>query len=96
VQNATYGRAAKVISIYLKTSVILCNQAKCKKSQVIHPPLDSILLARIAHCLELPSIKTKRWTLFNENDYWDMVKTLQARIGKFDWRVEFYWKPERD
>ena len=38
----SYGRAAKIVAIYLKTSVILPTMGNNKKSFVIHPPIDSI------------------------------------------------------
>lgn len=47
-REVTYGRASKIISVYLKTSVIMFNKGECIKSKFIHPPIDRILLNRIA------------------------------------------------
>lgn len=96
ITNVSYGRAAKIIAIYLKTAVVLCSQAQCKKSEVIHPPIDAILLSRMADQLLMPKLKLKRWTQFEEDEYWDLVTSLQNEVGAFNWRVEYFWRPERD
>lgn len=96
VQDCTYGRAAKVISIYLKTSVLLCNRASCRASQLIHPPIDSILLKRIASKSGLKDLSQIRWTHLSKLEYWSLVKRLKDHFGSFDWRLEEYWTPERD
>ena len=57
VSTATYGRAAKIISIYLKRSIILCNKAACDRSSIIHPPIDGILLKKISSVAELKDLK---------------------------------------
>lgn len=95
-EKATYGRAAKIISIYLKTSVILCNRGVCDRSEVIHPPIDAILLNSIAKKRNMPELTKERWTQLDEESYWRLVTKLRAAIGSFDWRLEYFWKPDRD
>jgi len=58
--KATYGRVAKIISIYLKTSIILCNKGEGNKCKIIHPPIDNILLTQMANNLkELKDLKNE-------------------------------------
>src|SRR5207237_4965917 len=47
VLDCSYGRAAKIIAIYLKTAVVLPTSGTAN-SLVIHPPLDRFLLHAIA------------------------------------------------
>jgi hypothetical protein len=92
--SVSYGRTAKIISIYLKTSVILCNKGQCDKSKIIHPPIDSILLIRIGtEFKELKYLKKKRWTNLDSTAYWELVTVLKLHLKKLDWTLEKYWNP---
>lgn len=44
VEEASFGRAAKLIAIYLKTTIVLSGAENTTLGRVIHPPIDSILL----------------------------------------------------
>jgi hypothetical protein len=94
VSNATYGRAAKIIAIYLKTSVIIPNKGQCQRSNIIHPPIDGILLTALAADLGCTNIKFMPWTQLTETDYWSLVSQIKAIPRSFDWRLEKYWTPE--
>lgn len=96
IKDCSYGRAAKVISIYLKTSVLLCNRASCNASKLIHPPIDGILLKRISSQPGLKDLARVRWTQLSKREYWILVERLKVHFGAFDWRLEEYWTPERD
>lgn len=94
VQSATYGRAAKIISIYLKTSVILCNKAKCYRSSIIHPPIDGILLKSLSALPKLADLKSIRWTQLEKEGYWALTDRLRDHFKSFDWRIEYHWLPK--
>lgn len=47
VQNVTYGRAAKLVNVYLKSMLVLKNLSG-EPAKFIHPPIDRILLQNIA------------------------------------------------
>ena len=97
IKDVSYGRAAKIIAIYLKTTIILCNKGECKKSTIIHPPIDNILLTEIAtRFKELKNLKNERWTSFDETTYWNLVSKIKSHFNKFDWTLEEYWRPERE
>jgi hypothetical protein len=90
----TYGRAAKIISIYLKTTVILKEQGEGKLSNLIHPPIDGILLKAIAKNKKRRDMLEKGWTKLDEKDYWILADKLREIFGEFNWKLEEHWKPE--
>lgn len=92
----SYGRAAKIIAIYLKTSYVLANSAEAEKCFVIHPPIDRILLSFLSKFEKLKDLNKLNWTQFQEEDYWKLVERLRLEFKYFDWRLEEYWKPEKD
>ncbi|MBO0930559.1 hypothetical protein [Fibrella aquatilis] len=93
--DVSYGRAAKIISIYLKTSVILTSKGDCRKSRIIHPPIDNILLTKIASIYpSLRHLKSVKWTTLSENAYWSLVKELKSEFTPFDWTLERFWQLE--
>ncbi len=98
LKDISYGRVAKIIAIYLKSSLILCDKASSKVCNVIHPPIDSILLTNIAkQNKDLRYLKDIRWTQMTENKYWDLASKLRAQDKiNFDWTIEEYWNPERE
>ena len=46
-QKVFYGRAAKIVAIYLKTYVIIRNSGEGILAGIIHPPIDRILLTNL-------------------------------------------------
>lgn len=97
IKDVSYGRAAKIIAIYLKTTIILCNKGECKKSTVIHPPIDNILLTTMANKFEgLKKLKDERWTSLDKDAYWKLVSKIKSHFNKFDWSLEEHWSPERE
>ncbi|WP_343669085.1 hypothetical protein [Chitinophaga sp.] len=93
IQNASYGRASKIIAVYLKTALVLCNNAACQKSEVIHPPLDRILLQKLSkevHGLQM--LAKYNWTMLDSDNYWKIVELVRSKVGWFNWRVEEFWE----
>lgn len=91
VEQASYGRAAKIIAIYLKTSVVLSNKGTCCKSMVIHPPIDRILLQALAKNKALRTLSAINWTGLEEKPYWELVEMLRKHIPEFNWKLEEHW-----
>ena len=60
----SYGRAAKIIVIYLKTAVVIASGGVDLRSAVIHPPIDGILLRNLMK--EVGRFATKPWTQLEE------------------------------
>lgn len=89
--NCTYGMAAKIISIYLKTSLIIYNRGKnCNN---IHPPLDKILIIKLIKCNYIKDYTYKPWRKFNKKDYWELITIIEKHKFNVDWEIEKFWKP---
>jgi len=48
IQNVTYGRAAKLLAVYLKSMVIIGGAAYSSIARCVHPPIDRRLLQALA------------------------------------------------
>lgn len=92
--EASYGRMAKIVAVYLKTSIIICAEADNDKIRLIHPPIDRILLKNLPANINFDDIKNLNWTQLDKNAYWNIVKIIRERLGVFDWRLEMAWRPE--
>jgi hypothetical protein len=91
----TYGRMAKIIAIYLKTSVVIPNQGKGELTKVLHPPIDAILLKALHKKPESQSLKLNKitWTKLNESEYFELINKLRKTfILDYFWELEQYWE----
>lgn len=93
--KCSYGRAAKIVSIYLKTAVVIASSGSHPNCKIIHPPIDSILLTGLSKLDGLKDLSLERWTTLNEKQYQNVVNTIKTHFGFFNWRIEKYWNPER-
>lgn len=89
--KCSYGRASKIIAIYLKTSVILPNKGETVNCLVIHPPVDRILHGNLAVKINFKDLSNLVWTTFKENDYWKIVEKIRNSNFPFNWLLEEYW-----
>ena len=98
--HGTYGRAAKLLAIYLKATIVLAGHADSPFGRVLHPPLDSILLRNLAADTRFPAARRSlwrqtSWTRLDEQRYFELIDTLRAtRLDQpAFWMVERYWQP---
>ncbi|HEV7379284.1 MAG TPA: hypothetical protein VGN64_05790 [Dyadobacter sp.] len=96
LEDASYGRASKIIAIYLKTYVILRGNTPIENLKLIHPPIDKILLDNISTIRGLEGINLCRWTKLNKDGYWQIVEKIRNHFKEFNWTLEEYWIPEKD
>lgn len=96
--NCSYGRASKIIAIYLKIAIVLPSKGETENCLVIHPPIDSILLKTLAIEANLKTLINLKWTSFKENDYWGTVEIIRNSNLPFNWKLEEYWNlhPKRN
>ena len=93
--TATYGKVAKIIAIYLKTSIIIGADIDDGKIIFIHPPIDIIILKNLpGNVTEFKPLRKLNWTQLDQKNYWEMEKIIRAKFGFFDWRLEMLWRPE--
>lgn len=88
--NFTFGLAAKVISIYIKTVDVIPSRGESALSIIAYPPIDSILLKciNLKYGLDLKH----QWSTFD----WDKYEEVILKIKKhFDntamWKIEENW-----
>lgn len=104
ISKATYGRAVKVIAIYLKSRIVLGGHQDTSFARVIHPPIDHILLQGLAGHVRARDrplanrLRTTTWTSLDEASYDDLIARLRG--AGFDepafWCIESFWDPRGD
>jgi hypothetical protein len=92
----SYGRAAKIVAIYLKTSVVLPSRGTANNATLIHPPVDSILLRSLARKTSMKHLRTMRWTKITVQAYLQLLGELRHTLGSFNWTLEEHWTPEAE
>jgi len=96
IKNATYGRAAKLVAVYLKAMVVL-ESIDSEQSKFIHPPIDRILLQNISKMEGVDrrakeKLRTTSWTQLNEASYFELLAILREINGAQPlWKLEEYW-----
>jgi len=90
---ATYGRAAKIIAIYIKTISVIRDTGKSKLAMIAHPPIDSILLSNLHKEYKGFGFNKYKWTQLNKNEYFDLINKLRSLNYHYFWEVEEYWEP---
>ena len=100
--RAPFGRAAKLVAIYVKTTVVLAGHQRSHLASVAHPPIDRRLLAEMArkHPDHSDSRlwRTTAWTALTFPKYRRLVESLRSVAGPHPlWKLEAYWQPaDRD
>lgn len=98
VQNVTYGRAAKLLAVYLKSMVVTAGAAYTPIARCIHPPIDRRLLQALATDSRYEEQKrtawrNTNWTQLNEEQYYELIKLLRETLPPEIpfWMLEEYW-----
>jgi hypothetical protein len=93
--KCSFGRAAKMIAIYLKTIHIMGNP-QSQLSKVAFPPIDRILLKTLKSDLKELKIKPVNWTELQQKGYVKLLiaimKIAEAKELKYLWQIEKDWK----
>lgn len=102
VAAATFGRAAKLVAVYLKVMVVLSPAGDCDLARVAHPPIDRTELQKLAaEGVDSPHKrlwKTANWTQLTEENYYALIDQLHMLIPSSDpfWTLEQYWNVADD
>ena len=100
VEDVTFGRAAKLVAIYLKSMIIVGGHHESPLARVAAPPIDEILLKSLAadHSFDGEHRmlwRTTRWTKMTEEEHAAIITSF--RSGGLDrpafWMIERYWRP---
>ena len=96
VKGGSYGRAAKLLAIYLKSMIVVQDNPK-GLADVAHPPIDSIILKNISEDKTIShphkaDWKYIKWTQLDEVAYKQLITDFrQVFEGKPFWFIEEYW-----
>lgn len=98
IPGASFGRAAKLVGVYLKSMVVVGGDPYSKLARIAHPPIDAIMLHNLSMSVEVHSPHKKRWgsikwTQMNEEEYYQLVSELAVCVesGLPLWHLEQYW-----
>ena len=92
-EKATYGRAAKIIAIYIKTAIVVRDLGVSNLARIAHPPIDRILLTNANKKHEKLGLNRYNWTQLLEDEYFELVEKLRTIKFESFWEVERYWSP---
>lgn len=98
VQESTFGRAAKLIAIYVKSFVVLGNGTETALARVAYPPIDNILLENLSKSNEIPSPHKRgwgalKWTKLDLRAHEQLIRQLRSVLspGEPFWKLERFW-----
>ncbi len=91
--ETTYGRAAKIIAVYIKTAIIIRDSGKSALAKIAHPPIDNILLTNLNKTNKNLGLSGIKWTLLTEKEYFGVITKLRTLNLKYFWELEKHWTP---
>jgi hypothetical protein len=94
--DASYGRAAKMVAVYLKTSIIIGAKPTDPTINFIHPPIDRIILKNLSTIKAFKEFRKLNWTKLDEQSYWQVVDTIRKELNMFNWKLELSWHPSQE
>ena len=103
VLDPRFGRAAKLVAVYLKTMIVVGPHMDSTLARVAHPPIDRILLKGLAKCPNVPSaardkFRTTNWTCLQGDEYYRLIRQIKDSVPDIIpfWRLERYWTVTQD
>lgn len=89
--TASYGRAAKIVAIYMKTAIVIRYSGQGLLASVAHPPIDRILLTNLHKKHAELGVDKTNWTKLDEQSYFDLITKIRILPLKSFWELEEYW-----
>lgn len=100
IAKVTYGRAAKLVAVYLKATVLMGEGCNTPFGQTMHPPIDRTLLQHLASSARVASPhkaewRSVNWTHLTESAYYRLIGQLREVIpaDRPFWVIEQHWQP---
>lgn len=87
----SYGRAAKIVAIYIKTAIVIPERGKSKLSKIAHPPIDRNLLRNLDPKYPELKLKSRSWTSLDKDEYFDLIQKFREDFGDCFWKIEVNW-----
>jgi len=91
--DTTFGRAAKIIAVYLKTAIVVRDSGKSALAKIAHPPIDNILLTSLHKTYKDLDLSVVKWTQLTEKEYFDLIDKLRTLDFDNFWELEKHWTP---
>lgn len=92
LRNISFGIAAKVVSVYVKTYEIIPEKGISVLSTYAFPPIDSFLLKKLK-AAGIIEIEKTNWSTFNKNEYFRIIEILRNNKSGFPfWMIEKNWE----
>ena len=85
--DTSYGRAAKIVSVYIKTAVVIRDSGKSQVARIAHPPVDNKWLRNLEKEKKQVFVK-KPWTNLDRDTYLKMISDLRNIQGDEFWKLE--------
>ena len=76
VTQVSYGRAAKAVSVYLKTAVGMRDKGHHRLQPYLHPPIDRVLLSHMRNALGYTVKGLPKWTALDEEGYGEVMRRI--------------------
>jgi hypothetical protein len=90
--ETSYGRAAKLLAVYIKAMVIVAGAEQSPLALIAHPPIDRTLLKNLSFFYSRPKLRQNPWTQLNKNDYYRIVNELRSlSVDQPFWMLEEHW-----
>jgi hypothetical protein len=97
IRDVKFGRATKLIAVYIKCVVVLGPHSETAFARIAHPPIDGILLRNLAR--SDVNAKHKRewakttWTTLSDAQYYDLINQLRQVLDADEpfWKLERFW-----
>lgn len=100
VSDVTFGRAAKLVAVYLKALVVMGAECGSPLGHHVHPPIDRILLQSLSVSQRVSSPHKAQWrriawTQLGDAEYYRLVDQLRSVLpeGTPFWMLEEFWQP---
>lgn len=96
--NPAFGRAAKLVAVYLKAMAVVGPCVDTDLARLAYPPIDNILLSHISKASDVYSPHKQswgkvKWTKLNEKGYYDLIDQLRVALQPSEpfWAIERFW-----
>src|SRR5690625_3288143 len=85
-QGISFGRAAKIVAVYIKAMLTTSNEAIASHCRHVHPPIDTQVLQALAKAKTLPytsrsKYRSTSWTQLTELEYTNLIASIESRLA---------------
>jgi hypothetical protein len=89
-RKISFGIAAKVMSVYVKTYEVITSKGRSNLSQVAFPPIDRFLLSGLTGGVR--GLQIKPWSQLQEKEFLLLIEKLRSYVGDNPfWTIEENW-----